>query len=90
MYYALVGIISLVLLLILNYDVLFDPHYKAKKPEALTAFRAFLYSVGIFFIADTCWGIFDDLQSRGLRPFVGIGRDTAFVVVVIGDGIVVA
>lgn len=62
MYYALVGIISLVLLLILNYDVLFDPGYRAKKPEALNAYRFFLISLSVFFIADTCWGIFNENQ----------------------------
>ncbi|MBP5292601.1 MAG: GGDEF domain-containing protein [Clostridia bacterium] len=58
MRYEYIAILALTVLLITNYDFLF----RAKQVHHIAgqrAYRAFLVSVGAFFLADLLWGIFD-------------------------------
>lgn len=65
MYYSSIGILALLIHLIINYDVLI----KSVKNEVRTARRPyifFLYSVLVFYIVDTFWGLLVHLKLRVL------------------------
>ena len=63
MNYSCTALVALVILLIINYDILLK---KSKENRniipAQKSYRRFLLSVVIFYVCDTLWGLFYDLQ----------------------------
>ena len=57
MLYSLVGILALIIAFIVNGDILFTRNVDLRM-KALPAYRAFLFAVGVFLLADILWGIF--------------------------------
>lgn len=57
MYYALIGLITSVVLVIINSDVLMNKN-KDGNEEVFTTYRLFLFSVLAYSITDALWGIF--------------------------------
>ncbi len=64
MYYSLISIVALIVILIINFDVLFDKNYKANNKQALLAYRVFLFSLAMYLITDLLWGILDPLENK--------------------------
>lgn len=63
MYYSSFGILALLVLIIINYNVLIHPSQDATLP-AHRAYRTFLFSVIAFYISDILWGIFYILEDK--------------------------
>lgn len=61
MYYAAVSILSVLVLIIINQDVLFR-HDAALKMPALAAYKKFIVSVLAYCFTDILWGILQDLN----------------------------
>lgn len=66
MYYSSIGFLALLILLITNYDVLKISSKKDLTP-ALSAYKFFLISVIVFYLADILWGLFYSLKIRPLE-----------------------
>ena len=65
MYYSSFGILALLVLIIINYDVLLHPSHDIIRP-AHKSYRAFLFSVIVFYISDIFWGILYNLEDKTL------------------------
>ena len=65
MYYSSIGILSLLILLIINYDVMIKSFGK-KLDSAHKSYRFFLYSVMVYYIIDAMWGLLVHLKLRTL------------------------
>ena len=72
MYYSSIGVLSIILHLIINADSLFRKP-EVKKLKVATAYRAFLFSVMLYYITDACWGV---LLDTGVIP--AVYADTVF------------
>ncbi|MBQ4255461.1 MAG: hypothetical protein II721_05675, partial [Bacilli bacterium] len=72
MYYSLIPILSLILVVIVNYG-LFINRENDKKSHYLRSYKFYLLSLVLFFITDLLWGIFDFL-GLSLAAYI----DTAF------------
>lgn len=57
MYYSSIGILALLILLIINFDV-FNKNSHSEQTDSHIAYRHFLISVVTFYIADILWGLF--------------------------------
>ncbi len=57
MYYASIGVLSIIIHSILNYDAMKNPKGE-ERTEANERYRFFLYSISAYYIADIFWGIF--------------------------------
>ena len=77
MLYSLVGITAIIILLSINYNILFDRHYKPHNHKALRAYRFFIWSLALFFTVDALWGIFYEFESK-----IYVTIDTAFYFVI--------
>lgn len=73
MQYSLVSICGLFVTLVINFDVLFRPHYKPSERKVVHAYRFFLFAAIAFFFFDALWGFLDGLEDK---TYVTI--DTAF------------
>ena len=73
MFYSLAGLIALLVLIIINYDVLFSRNYKAHNPKAVIAYRVFLYSLMFFYLTDILWGYLNELPNK-----IPVFIDTSF------------
>ncbi len=62
--YSLVSVLSLVILLVLNFDVLFNKDFRANNTRALKAYRFFLISLSLFYVCDLLWGYLDPLENK--------------------------
>ena len=62
--YSIAGIVALLVLVICNYDILFNRNYKAHNHRALKAYKGFLVSLSLYFICDICWGYLSDLENK--------------------------
>ena len=63
--YSVIGVLALIVLLIVNQDVIF----KAKENEqipSLKYYRLSLLGVGIYYISDFMWGIFEEFNLTTL------------------------
>ena len=60
MYYSLIGVLALIILLITNHDILL----KRKGNKVTRTYRAFLHSIGTYYLFDIFWGVFDAAQVR--------------------------
>ena len=64
MAYSLVSIIALIVVLVINYDILFSKHYKARNINAFKAYRFLILFVCVYFVADILWGFLDPLENK--------------------------
>ena len=80
MYYSAIGILSLLILVILNYDVLLKIS-KGKKAFLQKSYRLFLFSIIAYYITDILWGIFDNYH---LRLALFIDTELYFIAMAIG------
>ena len=64
MFYLFVPLIGITILLIINFDVLFNRHYVAYNKKALGSYRLFLITIGIYYLSDILWGILDPLPDK--------------------------
>ena len=75
MLYSLVVITSIIVCLILNFDIIFLSSRKQER-KAVKEYRLFIYSIILFFIFDGLWGI---LYDAGLITLAYIDTDLYFV-----------
>lgn len=68
MYYSSIGVIALIMHVIVNADTLFRSH-KGLNASTRGRYRAFLYSVMIFYISDSFWGSLHELGFVPLTYF---------------------
>lgn len=61
MYYSVIGILALLILVILNYDVILKKN-KYQEPSVQSSYRLFLFSIMAYYITDILWGVFDYLK----------------------------
>ena len=61
MYYASIGVLSLILHIIINYDILFFRRSKDMSPAEIR-YRRFLYSVMLYYASDIMWGTLYELR----------------------------
>jgi len=60
-YLALIGVLASLILVIVNYDILFQ-HNKNQNIPAVKIYKHFLYAVLAYYITDTLWGVFHELD----------------------------
>ena len=58
MYYASIGLLAALILIIENHDILFRRTGVRENP-ALKLYRSFLYAVLVYYITDVLWGVLD-------------------------------
>ncbi|MCR4923915.1 MAG: response regulator [Lachnospiraceae bacterium] len=93
-WYALVGILATAVLIIENFDILFDGKNDRQFPEIET-YKKFLYGIIAYYITDVLWSILNSLHLTGLLYFdtlvyyiamaVGVLFWTGFVVTYLGE-----
>ncbi|WP_051533378.1 ATP-binding protein [Anaerovibrio sp. RM50] len=64
-YLALIGLLAVLILLIVNYDILFQ-YGKTQNLPAVKMYRRFLFAVLAYYISDTLWGVFSELNLFNL------------------------
>ena len=64
-YYSVIGLLAAVVLIIVNYDILFRSDDSPTIP-AIGIYRKFLYGIMAYYISDMLWGIFDSLRLATL------------------------
>lgn len=78
MLYSIVGITAIVISIIINIDSIFSRNEKSKTP-AKKAYKYFVFSVIVFFITDSFWGILYDAKLITL-----VYIDTVFYFIAMG------
>lgn len=73
MFYSLVGIVSFIILIVVNYDIFFDRNYRASNRKAFLSYRFFAATIGFFYLTDILWGYLDPLENK-----IYVTIDTAF------------
>ena len=68
MYYASIGVLSIIIHSILNYDAMKNPRGE-ERTEAHERYRFFLYSISAYYIADILWGVFYETRIVPLSYF---------------------
>ena len=71
MSYSLIGILALILLFVVNYDVLFRSA-RRQVMRSFWSYRAFLYCVAAFLVSDIFWGFFDQ-AGMDMAAYVDTG-----------------
>ena len=61
MEYSMVGITALIITLIICHSFIFTRKIK-ELSKATRAYRVFVFSLLVFFVADSCWGIFEEYK----------------------------
>ncbi len=64
-WYALIGVLAAAVLIIENFDILFNNKNDRQFPE-IKIYRRFLYGIMIYYITDILWGILDSLHLTRL------------------------
>ena len=64
-YLALIGLLAILILLLVNYDILFQ-YDKTQNLPAVKMYRRFLFAVLAYYISDTLWGVFSELNLFNL------------------------
>lgn len=64
-YLALIGLLAILILLLVNYDILFQ-YGKTQNLPAIKMYRRFLFAVLAYYISDTLWGVFSELNLFNL------------------------
>ena len=80
MYYSTIGILAVIILFIVNWDILKGFNVTYDKP-AWNVYRRFLYAVLIYYLTDIFWGI---LESRKLVTSLFIDTTIYFVAMAVG------
>ncbi|SEQ23371.1 CheY chemotaxis protein or a CheY-like REC (receiver) domain [Lachnospiraceae bacterium NE2001] len=80
MYYSTIGILAVLTLFIVNWDILRGFNVTYDKP-AWNVYRRFLYAVLIYYITDILWGI---LESKKLVTSLFIDTTIYFVAMAVG------
>jgi len=80
MYYSAIGVLAVLILFIVNYDILFQRQLSFGKP-AWHVYRRFLFAVLAYFVADILWGI---LESRKLANLLFADTTLYFVAMAAG------
>ena len=75
MYYSSIGVLALLVLLIIHYDILKSSD-KTEKPQSWRSYKFFILSIMIFYIADILWGLFYTLK---IRPLMYIDTNLFFI-----------
>ena len=75
MYYSSIGVIALLVLLIIHYDILRSSD-KTERPQSWRSYRFFIFSIMIFYIADILWGLFYTLK---IRPLMYLDTNLFFI-----------
>ncbi len=93
-YLALIGLLAVLILLLINYDILFQSG-KTQNLPAVKMYRRFLFAVLAYYISDTLWGVFSELNLFSLLfanvviyyivMAAGILTWTRYVVAYLGD-----
>jgi serine phosphatase RsbU (regulator of sigma subunit) len=93
-WYALVGVLAIVVLIIENFDIFFSRGDNQRFPE-IKIYRRFLYGIMAYYITDALWGFLDSLQLYSLLYLdtvvyyvamaVGVLFWTQFVVIYLGE-----
>ncbi len=65
MYYSAIGLLAVLLLFIVNWDILHNPRVSYKK-KAWHVYRRFLLAVLMYYIVDIVWGIFESQKMATL------------------------
>ncbi|MCR5324323.1 MAG: GGDEF domain-containing protein [Lachnospiraceae bacterium] len=81
MYYAAIGVLALLILLIENQDILLNRHSTFDKP-AWKAYRRFLIAVLVYYVTDIFWGIIES-QKMAILLFA----DTSVYFIAMAAGI---
>lgn len=71
MWYSVPGVIALLVILIIDFDVITRNRYKHNIP-ALGAYRLFIFALLSFFIVDALWGVLDDFNNYYLEYTVTV------------------
>ena len=61
MEYSMVGITALIIALIICHSFIFTKKL-SELSKATRAYRAFIISLLVFFVADSCWGILEEYK----------------------------
>lgn len=64
-YLALIGLLAILIHLLVNYDILFQ-YDKTQNLPAVKMYRRFLFAVLAYYISDTLWGVFSELNLFNL------------------------
>ena len=80
MYYSVIGLLALLILIIVNWGVLFEFKVSYDKP-AWNVYRRFLFVVMAYYVTDMLWGV---LESRKLVVPLFIDTTVYFVVMAVG------
>ena len=75
MYYSSIGVIALLVLLIIHFDILKSSD-KTERPQSWRSYRFFIFSIMIFYIADILWGLFYTLK---IRPLMYLDTNLFFI-----------
>ena len=81
MYYSAIGVLAILILFIVNWDILYEFRFSSDKP-AWNVYRRFLFVVLMYYITDALWGVLED-QKLATALFV----DTTIYFVVMAVGI---
>lgn len=76
MYYASIGILSFLVHIIINWDILFRIE-RADRIPALNAYKNFLTAVSLFYITDVLWEL---LEALGLKRILFIETEIYYVI----------
>jgi hypothetical protein len=63
MYYSAIGLLAILILFIVNWDILRDSRIFDK--PAWNVYRRFLFAVLIYYIVDVLWGVMESLKLAG-------------------------
>ena len=75
MYYSSIGVLALLVLLIIHYDIL-KISDKKEQPQVWFSYRLFIISIMIFYIADILWGLFYTFK---IRPLMYLDTNLFFI-----------
>ena len=81
-FYFLIGIISLVIHSLLNFDVLYGNEYKSDYVN-IRPYRRFLFSIADFFLVDTIWGLANWLKIKSLMYIATIVYNLSLAYVIL-------
>ncbi len=64
MSYSIVSLFALLVIILVNYEILFNRKYPTRNSKALLAFRIFLIATIAYLVADIAWGFLDGLENK--------------------------
>ena len=80
MYYSAIGLLAILILFIVNWDILYDARIYEK--AAWNVYRRFLFAVLAYYVTDVLWGILEELKLAK-----ALFSDTTIYFIVMGVGI---